>query len=227
MQNKVGTIIPNYSSMDNEAKNILKKYKAKIEKRQFNELDILGLLIFLRSYTEGCKRKYPYLREFMDLIAHRKRDRGSIMDNLINVKKNNYQLDKNKKLVDVKGIKESEWKTEIEDLLSDFNINSNDKIIKEITLCIYVLANNTEYEKIVDGILYKGEVTIIVDKKNSNIGLSYTESSDKPHCCFALYGKYKFTNESNDILLKDDIELKRKYKVMSLYYKNKKILDVK
>ena len=54
---------------------ILNHYKTIIEKRAFDEYDILGFLIFIRAWVTND----GVIREFCDLIAHRERNQGRVM----------------------------------------------------------------------------------------------------------------------------------------------------
>ena len=58
-------------------KKMLEHYKNVIENRSFAEYDILGFLIFIRRHLN---KDNVYIREFADLIAHRERDRGIVVD---------------------------------------------------------------------------------------------------------------------------------------------------
>lgn len=60
--------------MDLKAKFIMEHYKKLIENREFDEFDILGFLIFIRSFIKPNKQ-YPLIEEFADLVAHREREK--------------------------------------------------------------------------------------------------------------------------------------------------------
>ena len=68
------------------------------------------------------------------------------MDCIRNAIDNNYLWIKNtNKIQGDTGINENDWKKEWNELGNEFNIIFDDNIIKEITLCIYSLAQKTAY----------------------------------------------------------------------------------
>ena len=62
-------------NMDDKAKKILEHYRKVIEDEDFDEYDILGFLIFIRSYLG---ENMNIIREFSDLVAHRERNKGIV-----------------------------------------------------------------------------------------------------------------------------------------------------
>ena len=66
---------------------ILNHYKTIIEKRAFDEYDILGFLIFIRAWVTND----GVIREFCDLIAHRERNQGRVMRCIEGAIKNDYE----------------------------------------------------------------------------------------------------------------------------------------
>lgn len=94
-------------NMDEKAIKILEHYKIIIENENFDEYDILGFLIFSRNYLD---KNLKCIGEFTDLIVHRNRDRGIVMNNIKNTIKNNYAYnEETNKVIDYKGIGEKEW----------------------------------------------------------------------------------------------------------------------
>ena len=53
--------------MDLKANFIMEHYKKLIENREFDEFDILGFLIFIRSFIKPNKQ-YLLIEEFADLV---------------------------------------------------------------------------------------------------------------------------------------------------------------
>ena len=180
-------------NMDEKAIKILEHYKIIIENENFDEYDILGFLIFIRSYLS---KNLKYIGEFTDLIAHRNRDRGIVMTNIENTIKNNYAYNKEtNKVIDYKGIDEKEWREEWYKVGKKFNIKLDEKIIKEITLCIYSLAQKTKYEDENGNI---GYIEFDAQSKYNKIALITTEGkNDSLHICFATYKGYE-VNEKYD-----------------------------
>lgn len=108
--------------MDEKAKVILQHYKNKIEEQLFDEYDILGFLIFVRSYI-GLSADFKTINEFSNLIAHRKRDRGRVMESIEVAIKNNYEVAKGtKKIKGYNGIHYNEWEKEWYKLGEKFDI---------------------------------------------------------------------------------------------------------
>jgi hypothetical protein len=108
--------------MDEKAKVILQHYKNKIEEQLFDEYDILGFLIFVRSYI-GLSDDFKTINEFSNLIAHRKRDRGRVMESIEVAIKNNYEVAKGtKKIKGYNGIHYNEWEKEWYKLGEKFDI---------------------------------------------------------------------------------------------------------
>ena len=179
--------------MDDKAKKILEHYRKIIENEEFEEYDILGFLIFIRSYLD---ENMNIIREFSDLIAHRKRDRGRVMTNIRNAIKNGYEYDeKQNKVVGYNGISQEDWKREWEKIGKIFDIVMNEKIIKEITLCIYALTQKTEYDDNNGNI---GYIEFCAQSQFNNIALVTTEGKkDSLYICFATYKGYE-VNEKYD-----------------------------
>ena len=166
--------------MDEKEKIILRQYKAIIENRQFDEMDILGFLIFIRRHI----KKYHYILEFSDLIAHRERDKGIIMDCISDAIKNNYRLIQgSNKVVGYHGIKYKNLERELYDIGKLFNINLNNLIVREIILCIFSLAQFTRYDDLKG---HKGKVVLLQGKDNS-LALCTTEGKmDSYYIAFSI-----------------------------------------
>ena len=180
-------------NMDEKAIKILEHYKIIIENENFDEYDILGFLIFIRNYLD---KNLKCIGEFTDLIAHRNRDRGIVMNNIKNTIKNNYAYnEETNKVIDYKGIGEKEWRDEWYKVGEKFNIKFDEKIIKEITLCIYSLAQKTKYKDKNGNV---GYIEFDAQSKYNNIALTTTEGKDNSlHICFAIYKGYE-VNEKYD-----------------------------
>ncbi len=159
--------------MDEKAKVILQHYKNKIEEQLFDEYDILGFLIFVRSYI-GLSADFKTINEFSNLIAHRKRDRGRVMESIEVAIKNNYEVAKGtKKIKGYNGIHYNEWEKEWYKLGEKFDIKFTPKIIKEVTICIFSIAQFTEYKS---G-NYSGRIEIL--RSENSLHLVTTEGEPK------------------------------------------------
>lgn len=160
--------------MDKKAQAILKHYKNKIESRSFDEYDILGFLIFIRKYIEN-NIGLETIHDFSNLIAHRKRDRGIALKAIENAIKNKYEtMSKDMRVKDYNGIQYSEWEKEWYKLGEKFNIKFTDKIIYEITICVFSITQFTEYES--EDRKYFGRIELFKSKRS--MFLATTEGKD-------------------------------------------------
>ena len=131
--------------MDNKEQQIMKHYKMLIETNTFDEYDILGFLIFIRRHLSDDK--HPNIKEFAHLIAHWERDRGKVNNCIITAIENNYQTERDgRTVVGYNGMNYDDWVREWEDIGIKFDINFDDKIIEELTLCVFSLAQFTCYK---------------------------------------------------------------------------------
>lgn len=132
--------------MDAKEQRILCHYKKILECREFDEYDILGFLIFIRGHLDRCST-YTYIREFADLIAHRNRNKGIILECIKVCIENNYQTEKNNRtVVGYHGLDRDEWVRQWMQLGEKFDISIDENMIREITLCIFSLAQHTQYD---------------------------------------------------------------------------------
>ncbi len=130
--------------MDNKAKQIMKHYKVLFENRLFDEYDVLGFLIFIRTYLD--ESKFLNIKEFSHLIAHRNREWGKVNDCIVAAIKNGYQTKEDgKTVIGYNGINYNIWIDEWKKLGQEFKISFDDKIIEELTICIFSLAQFTCY----------------------------------------------------------------------------------
>ena len=126
--------------MDKKEKQIFQHYVDLLEKRMFNEYDILGFLIFIRRHLDA--KKYPAILEVSNLVAHRERERGIVLNGLRNAMDNSYMLTPvTRKVKQFRGIPKQRWRREWVSLGKDFDITLSSNTISEIMLCIFSLAN--------------------------------------------------------------------------------------
>lgn len=191
--------------LDDKEKVILNHYKEIIEKRRFDEYDILGFLIFIREKLD--KGNFSIIPEFSDLIAHRHRNKGMVMNNICIAIKNNYQRENNK-VKGYHGIKWETWLAEWKKIFLKFNIKFDKTIITEITLCIYSLAQNTTYN---DGNGNIGKIELFIDNTTNSLCLCTTEGLvDSFYICFSKFGKFNINKSLFDFgLIKEIVETKR------------------
>lgn len=203
---------------------ILNHYKNLLENYLFDEYDILGFLIFVRERIN--KSRCEFIREFADLIAHRNRNQGIIRENIVNSINNLYEANRNNAVKGYHGIKWKSWLNEWKILGNKIGINflqDNQKLIKEITICIISLAQDTKYK---DKDVIIGKVKVFIDG-NKNLCLITTENrSDSLSICLMQCGPFKDIVDENDGFLDYPLETKRENKKLCLYHNNKKILEI-
>ena len=167
--------------MDNKESQLIKNYKEKFTSNTFNEFDIYGFLILIRRHI---KNNSPLIGEFCDLVAHRVRDRGIIMNAICEM------VEKRRKHNTV-FIDNTQWQKEWKNLSKKFNLNLTQRNIDEITMCIYSLASNTIYNNKNNNYYRKkhiGYVRLLIDV-NNNIYIGITSGRKKSK--FIAFAKYK------------------------------------
>ncbi len=220
--------------MDLKEKNLLNYYKKVIEDNTFTETDIFGFLILMRNYI--YEKDLTYIKEFADLIAHRQRNQGLIKEAIKNAIDNEYEMTINNgedTIMGYNGIINTEWDSEWKKLAKDNHIKISNKTLKEITLCIYSLAQKTKYyeeDKKKKNKLGKqlGKVVLIADEINNAICLATTEKNRHSlYICFAVYEGYKISKSYNinDISSKSVSYTVRKNGVLKLITNKKEIVE--
>ncbi len=105
--------------MDAKGIKILNHYRELIEDKNFDEYDILGFLIFIRDYI---KEDYHYITEFANLIAHRERRQGVVMNCIIGAIENQYQTKKDgKTVIGYSGMRYETWVNEWKRFADQYN----------------------------------------------------------------------------------------------------------
>lgn len=191
---------------------MLQHYKFILENRMFDEYDILGFMIFIRRHLPA--KKYEYIRDFSDLIAHRERDKGIVVGCIAAGAKNNYALNADgKTLKGYHGIDTRKWNAEWQELGKEFGIGINADIIKEITLCIFSLSQHTKYV-CKDGI--SGTIKLFF-ATDDFIYLATSENQGSARwVCFAKCGSLVFVRDYTKGYLKKPVETKRENGVLRL-----------
>lgn len=178
--------------MDEKENLLMKEYKFKFVNNSFVEYDIYGFLILIRNYTKNFEKSYSYIIEFCDLIAHRERDRGLIMNTISRAIESKYKADKFGKIILVNGIDIKKWKKEWEKLSRSLNLDLTEKNIDEITMCIFSLAHGTIYNNFGNNYTkkrhnHRGKVKIFRDINNNlYIGVGANRRNSK----FFVFAKY-------------------------------------
>ena len=189
--------------MNKKEKLNLSKFKKIIEKRKFDEYDIIAFLITIRAYLK--RKKTPFVYDFADGVAHRKRNQGNAFESIMKSAQNKYILNEYGKVEKYNGMEYETWKNEWYIIADLFEIEITPIIVSEITLCIFSIFQFTEFEyckkQIKDNPEYanfKGSFELIIDE-NSNLSLS--TFSNKAVC----FGRL------------DDVEVEEKYKNKYLF----------
>lgn len=116
---------------------LLQRYKPIIENRQFDEIDLIGFLITIRSIVFYEKGKYPNIWEICCFIAHPDRDAGTTQKGFLSAKENGYKTKPGTNIVDKhNGIKEESWYKEWKKLGKDIGFSISKEVIKEISICV-------------------------------------------------------------------------------------------
>jgi len=203
---------------------ILNHYINLLNNYQFDEYDILGFLIFIREKIN--KGNCQFIQEFADLIAHRKRDQGIIRDNLVNSINNSYELNKKKEVKNYQGIKWEKWVNEWKILGNQIGIDftkDNKKLLKEITICIISLAQDTKYY---DKDVSIGKVEPFIDG-GKNLALVTTEgTTNSLMVCLMKCGPFKDIVDNNHGFFDYPMETRRENRKLVLYYNGDKILEL-
>ncbi len=130
---------------DPKAELILEHYKKIIEHRMFNEYDILGFLIFIRTFANASR--YPFIHDFCDLIAHRNREWGNVMDCIKSCVLYHCETLPGTNIVKgYHGMRYTAWEEEWNKLGLELGIRLSAIIIIEITICVFSLAQYTVYD---------------------------------------------------------------------------------
>ena len=203
---------------------ILEHYKKLFINYMFDEYDILGFLIFIREQID--KSTCQFIQEFADLIAHRTRNQGIIRENIVRSINNSYKCNSKGKVIDYKGIEWEAWVNEWEKLGSQIDcdfLKDNKKLLKQITVCIISLAQDTKYY---DKDVIIGKVEPFVDGSN-NLSLVTTEGNPNSlMVCLMKCGPFNNIVDNNNGFFDYPIETKRENGLLCLYYNDEKILEI-
>lgn len=203
--------------MDTKEEVIFQHYMEIIEKRKFNEYDILGFLIFIRRHLTG---KYKYIRDFADLIAHRARNQGIVHDCILACRNNNYATNSDgKTLKEYRGIDVNKWSNEWYHLSKEFNIRIDDETIKEITLCIFSLSQHTQYEHQDESknTTVLGTVKLLFGQDKFLYLMTAEDKRSAPWVVFAKYGQFDFLRSNTKFYLKKPVETIRENGKLRLF----------
>jgi hypothetical protein len=175
---------------DDKEELMFEHYKKVLANDEFDEYDILGFLIFIRRHMKGSR--YKLIIEFADLVAHRGRDRGMVMDAIKGAIKHSYQTEPGSKHIKgYHGIDYDDWKATWETLGKEYHIDFTDKRISDITVCIFSLAQYTVYD---DG-THKGRIELF-QQNQCELFLATRENKNRsPYINFAICPSLIFSKE--------------------------------
>lgn len=134
--------------IDEKTKYLIHYHCKKLSSHTFDETDLLALIVLCRQYLNP--KDQGLIRDFGDLIAHRKRNRGIAVDAITKADAYSYSRfnDNGRNIIrGYKGIDETKWKDEWTRLGQRFNCVFDDKAIEELSLCAISLLQFTEYEQ--------------------------------------------------------------------------------
>lgn len=223
-------------NIDEKAKKVLLHYKSIIEDRSFDEYDILGFLIFIREIIP--KNECDYIIDFCHTIAHRKRDRGIVYENVKNAIESNYELENG--LLTIKnylGIKEDTWNRQWSITGAFLGIDIDKEIIKDVTLCVFSLMqfstcnvkaivdkdgdgikskaheeklnSDKEIEKEIKERQHRGGLCLCQTASNEIALLTYDDSKYSKMGCLSKYGKFVFARRFPAGLITKPVEAVR------------------
>jgi hypothetical protein len=181
---------------DKKEQKMILHYKNLLENFLFDEYDILGFLMLIREHIRKVNEK-SYVLEFADLIAHRKRDRGWVQDAIKAGMENCYEtISGSKRVKEYQGIEYNGWRTEWENLFAELNIKSSKRLLDEITICIFSLANGTRYDD------KKGHTGNLVVCFSKNV-MALVTTEGKADSFYVCFFKYEISNfEIYDMTIK-------------------------
>jgi len=128
---------------------VFNMFKELIETDTFDEIDISAFLIYIRSlFDKPDKSIYWNLYDICDFVAHRKRDNGKTKDGIVKAIDNGYQtFSSSNRIIGYDGIEYGKWKQEWEKLGKELNINFSEKTIKNISICVLSMLQDTVFYK--------------------------------------------------------------------------------
>lgn len=173
--------------IDEKTTYLLHFHCEKLSSHTFDETDLLTLIVLSRQYLNP--KDQGLIRDFGDLIAHRRRNRGIAIDAIIKADSYGYsRINNNGRTVirGYKGIDETEWKTEWIRLGQRFNCVFDDKTIQELSLCAISLLQFTEYERKV-----RSSKLLFWKKRKIHATINLLQSDDKKLIAYTIEDKSK------------------------------------
>ena len=189
--------------MDKKARKILEHYKTILTNHIFDEYDILGFLIFIREKLSDDR--YPSIKDFAHLIAHRERNRGHVKACIDRAKENGYITEKNsKKVIGYEGMNYITWVDEWQIFQKEFDFKLDKEAIEELTLCVFSLAQFSEYVDKKGVRIGRIELFVAADR---SLALVTTEGNDDSlYVCFSKFGCFELARNVEGGRLNEAVE---------------------
>lgn len=202
----------------------LQYYRDLIERRKFDEYDIIGFLVLIREHIN--KKLNPLFFDIANGIAHRKRNKGRIFDSIYFAILNNYTINQNGHVDGYHGIFYDEWKLECANLSKQFSIKMTPIISIELAVCVFSLIHHSKYETNEHShnkeITIKGSIELITDQNSLSILTS--DDVNGITICFMKIENIEILKK--DFFIMNVVETYRKNKFLYLRSKDEVILKV-
>lgn len=205
-------------------KKILAHYKYLFDNYLFDEYDVLGFLIFIREQIDAST--CHFIQEFANLIAHRSRNQGIIRDNIVKSINSNYSCNNKGHVIGYNGVKWDTWVNEWNRLGKQINFDfSKDKkkLLKQITICIISLAQDTKYY---DKDVIIGKVVTCIDDSKNLLLVTTEGKSDSLMVGLMKCGPFNNIVDKNNGFFDYPLETKRENGKLCLYHNDEKILEI-
>lgn len=205
-------------------KKILDHYKYLFDNYLFDEYDVLGFLIFIREQIDAST--CHFIQEFADLTAHRSRNLGIIKENIVKSINNNYSCNNKGHVTGYNGVKWDSWVNEWsrlgQQISFDFSKDEK-KLLKQITICIISLAQDTKYY---DKDVIIGKVVPFIDGRKNLLLVTTEGKSDSLMVCLMKCGPFNNIVYENNGFFDYPLETKRENEKLCLYHNDEKILEI-
>lgn len=177
---------------------VLQYYDKMFIERHFDEFDMIGFFIFIRSFID--KGDYADIYTICDTVAHRERDNGPIHDGVCGVIENNYQTitQCKKELKGARGIKTNSWNRQWYRLAQKLDLHISDEVINDISLCVVSMLQDT---RIIENGNIIADLQIIATA--DGVGLGWTEGNkDSFYVWYFNCHLFRISNLCNGIIEK-------------------------
>lgn len=203
--------------MDEKAQQMFKRLCNRIVNREFDEDDIYEFYIFIRNYTKCTKAKYKWIQEWGNLIAHREREQGAVLENMKNALSNGYAvIEGTNQIKGYHGMEEGELEKEFLDLFKGEGYTVSAQALKEIKICTFSIVNFSRY-KICDKPDRIGKVRL-VQTQNGLALCSYAGEKDDLYIGLSLLKGNYIKKDFPGGFIDKPVEVRRKNKELVILY---------